>query len=86
MWNGILLVTLTLITVLVLIKNHELKDLDEILKNLNYGYLGLAVLAMVVNTLFDSAILKMNTDYLEQKIVRKATGAEWPRLCSFFYY
>lgn len=68
MWNGILLVTLTLITVLVLIKNHELKDLDEILKNLNYGYLGLAVLAMVVNTLFDSAILKMNTDYLEQKI------------------
>lgn len=67
-WNGILLIALTLLTVGVLIKNNELSNLDEVLASLKLGYLGLAVLAMVVNTLFDSAILKLNSDYLGHKI------------------
>ncbi|MBQ4521663.1 MAG: flippase-like domain-containing protein [Lachnospiraceae bacterium] len=67
-WNGVLLVVLTFITISVLIKNDELSNLDDILGNLKLGYLGLAVLAMVVNTLFDSAILKLNSDYLGHKL------------------
>lgn len=67
-WNGILLVTLSLVTVVVLIKNHELEDLPEILSSLNLKYLSIAILAMVANTMCDSAILRMNTVYLGHKI------------------
>lgn len=67
-WNGILLVVLTVLTIIILIQNDELNHLDEILANLKLGYLVLGVLAMVVNTMFDSCILKLNCDYLGQKI------------------
>lgn len=66
--NGLILFICTAATVIVLIQSKELNKMPALLKNINYFYIFLAVLCMVINLLLSGLIIKMNTTFLGYKL------------------